>query len=198
MEHSSISSVVFKRNVIGIKINHNPEKRMSAPPPTPQTAPSSAPPLMKGGAREQLLDIVKKYAQPLEFYFGVLIVLGIIYVGQIPDRITYQANTLIGRLFLFSFTILIADMYSWVYALLMALFTVLLISVAPRTVREGFQMIKEAMSDMDVKLVTQKERWWVERVLRENPLGIEEEKVRTDAIQDSGNPSNSMTSSTGR
>jgi hypothetical protein len=154
---------------------------------------------MKGGAREQLLDIVKKYAQPLEFYFGVVIVLGIIYVGQIPDRITFQANTLLGRLFLFAFTVLVADMYSWVYALLMAVFTVLVISVSPRTVSEAFQMMsKEGMSDMDVKLVTQKKRWWVERVLRENPLGIEEEKVTTSPIQDSGNASNSTTSSTGR
>lgn len=158
---------------------------------------------MKGGAREQVLDIVRKYARPLEFYFGVVLVLGIVYVGQIPASVAYQANTFLGRLFLFWVTVLVADMYSWVYALLMALFVVLLISVAPRTVAEGFQAAEELQiprggSDMDVKLVTQKHKWWVERVLGETPLGIEEEKVRTAAIQDAGNSSNSTTSSTGR
>jgi hypothetical protein len=148
---------------------------------------------MKGGAREQLLDLVKKYTQPLEFYFGVMIVLGIVYVGQIPDSISYQANTFFGRLFLFCITIFIADLYSWVYALLMALFTVLLIAVSPRTFsgwKEGFQN-----TSTEIKLVGQKNKWWVERLLQENPLGIEEEKVKTNAIQDNTNSSNSFSSS---
>ncbi len=173
---------------------------MSGAPPSQQPPPQAARPpmVMRGGAREQVLDLVRKYAQPLEFYFGVFIVLGIVYVGQIPDSYTYQANSLLGRLFLFGATILIADMYSWVYALLMAVFAVLIIAVAPRSVKEGFyQKTDSDMADTDVKLVTQKNRWWVEQVLRENPLGIEEDKVRTQAIQDSGNgsSSNSTTSS---
>ncbi len=79
---------------------------------------------------------------------------------------------------------------------------VLLIVVSPRTQgREGFQsgMRKEAMEGDDVfemKLVSQKKRWWSEEVLQENPIGIEEEKVKTSAIQDSGSgSSNSVTSS---
>ncbi len=154
---------------------------------------------MKGGAREQLWDLVQRYAQPLHIYLGVTLVLGITYVGQIPDRFSYQANTVIGRLFLFLMAVFVADTYSWVYGLLMALFVVLLIVVSPRTQgREGFQNVNEgqAMGDVDVKLVSQKKRWWSEEVLQENPIGIEEEKVKTSAIQDSGSgSSNSLTSS---
>ena len=150
---------------------------------------------MKGGAKEQLLDIVKKYAQPLNMYIGILLVLGITYVRQIPKAITFRANTLLGRLFLFALTIIIADTYSWIYALLMALFTVLVIAVAPRTL-EGFQDKPAGdMGDVDVKLVTQKKRWWSEEILEENPLGIEDDKVKTSAIQDNTNASNSTTSS---
>ena len=156
-------------------------------------------PVMKGGAREQLWDLVQRYAQPLHIYLGVALVLGITYVGQIPDRFSYQANTVIGRLFLFLMAVFVADTYSWVYGLLMALFVVLLIVVSPRTQgREGFQNVKEGqdMGDVDVKLVSQKKRWWSEEVLQENPIGIEEEKVKTSAIQDSGSgSSNSVTSS---
>lgn len=147
---------------------------------------------MKGGAKEHMIDLLKKYAQPLNVYIGIALVLGITYVGQIPKPVAFYANTLLGRFILFLLTIIIADTYSWVYALLMALFTVLLIAVSPRTL-EGFQSYKP--SDTDLKLVTQKKRWWSEEVLEENPLGIEEEKVTTAAIQDNSNASNSTNSS---
>ncbi len=150
---------------------------------------------MSGGAREHILDIAKKYAQPLNVYIGIALVLGITYIGQIPDNITYQANTLLGRVILFFLTVVIADTYSWIYALLMALFTVLLISVSPRNFKEGFQGEKGDMGDTDIKLVSQKKRWWAEQVLHENPLGIEDDKVRTSAIQDNSNTSNSTNSS---
>ena len=142
---------------------------------------------MKGGAREHILDIIKRYAQPLNIYIGISLVLGITYVGQIPKSFAFYANTILGRFVLFSLTIIIADTYSWVYALLMALFVVLLISVSPRNYREGFQNLPHS----DIKLVTQKRKWWSEEVLQENPLGIEEDYVKTQAIQDNTNSSNS-------
>jgi len=152
---------------------------------------------MKGGAKEHILDILKKYAQPLNIYIGIALVLGITYVGQIPKSISYRANSIIGRLLLFWATVIIADTYSWVYGLLMALFVVLIIAVSPRSYREGFGDSADSRSDIDteVKLVTQKRKWWSEEVLQENPLGIEEEKVKTQAIQDNSNTSNSTNSS---
>ena len=160
------------------------------PPPTPL--------VMSGGAREQMIDVVKKYAQPLNMYIGILLVLGIIYVGRIPKTITFRANTFLGRSALFALTIFIAEAYSWNYALLMALFSVLIIAVAPRTFRESFQNTSLAGSseDTDVKMVTEKNMWLVEKILKENPLAIEGSNVKTAAIQDNGNDSpNSTTSS---
>jgi hypothetical protein len=148
-------------------------------------------PIMSGGAKEHIIDIVKKYAQPLNIYIGIALVLGITYVGQIPDSITYRANTAFGRFILFWLTVIVADTYSWVYALLMAVFTVLLISSSPRTLQEGF----ESAGDTDIKIVTKKARWWNEEILNENPLGIEDDKVKTTAIQDNTNSSNSTNSS---
>lgn len=156
----------------------------------------NGPPVMKGGAKEHMMDIIKKYAQPLNIYVGIILVLGITYVRQIPKSLAFGANTFIGRVILFALTIIIADTYSWIYALLMALFTVLIIAVAPRTLKEAFQ--DRATGDVDVKLVTQKKKWWSEEVMEENPLGIEDDKVKTSAIQDSGNTSSSTTSSTSK
>ena len=153
---------------------------------------------MKGGARLQLWDLAQKYAEPLHLYLGVLLVLGITYVGQIPDKYAYQANSVLGRLLLFFAAIFVADTYSWIYGVLMALFVVLLIAVSPRTRAEGFQGSDRSMNDAgdtDIKIVTQKKRWWSEEVLQENPIGIEEEKVKTSAIQDAGSSSSNSTTS---
>jgi hypothetical protein len=150
-------------------------------------------PVMKGGAKEHILDILKKYAQPLNIYIGIALVLAITYIGQIPKSFAFTANTIVGRFVLFWLTIIIADTYSWIYALLMAVFAVLLIAVSPRTLVENFN--SSVNGNTDVKLVTQKKRWWSEEVLQENPLGIEEEKVKTSAIQDNSNTSNSTNSS---
>jgi hypothetical protein len=156
-------------------------RRMNNPVPVP---------IMKGGAKEHILDLLKKYAQPLNIYIGIALVLGITYVKQIPDSITFRANTTIGRFLLFWLTIIIADTYSWVYALLMALFTVLVIAVSPRSLTEGFRLA-EGDDDSDVSLVTEDNKWFIEKVLQETPLGTKDEKVKTSAIQDNSNSSNS-------
>jgi hypothetical protein len=153
-------------------------------------------PVMKGGAKEHILDILKKYAQPLNIYIGIILVLAITYIGQIPKSVAYTANSLLGRLILFILTVTVADTYSWVYGLLMALFVVLIIAVSPRSYKEGFGNSRESSDiDTEIKLVTQKRKWWSEEILQENPLGIEEEKVKTQAIQDNSNTNSSTNSS---
>jgi len=134
---------------------------------------------MSGGAKEHIIDIVRKYTKPISLYVGLALVLGITYVRQIPARIRSHANSSIARLTLFLVTLLVADMYSWTYGLMAALFSILIVAVSPRI--EGFE------DDTDIKLVIQKRRWFVEEVMGENPIGISEDKVSTKAIQDQGN-----------
>ena len=132
---------------------------------------------MAGGAKEHLIDMIKKYTKPLSLYVGLLLVLGITYVRQIPVNLRIQANAGMARALLFITALVIADTYSWVYGLMAALFTILIVAVSPRT--EGFE-------DSDIKLVTQKNRWFIEKAMGENPIGISEDKVLTKAIQDQG------------
>jgi predicted membrane protein len=156
------------------------------------TAPAPAPILMKGGAKEHMLDLVRKYAAPLNLYVGILLVIGCVFVKQIPAPIKAHADSLLGRFTLFFATLVLADLYSWPYGILMALFAVLLISMAPRAFEEGFQSDK---GNQGTKIVSQKEKWFIEKALDENPLAIEEDRVRTQAIQDNTTGSNSTTSS---
>ena len=142
----------------------------------------SAPaPIMTGGAKEHMIDMIKKYTKPLSLYIGLALILGIVYVRQIPAGVRMQGNTILGRILLFSLTLLIADMYSWTYGIMMALFTMLLLAVSPRI--EGFN----SEETTDLKMVTLKKRWLAEELLGEHPAGISEDKVTTAAVQDQGN-----------
>lgn len=161
------------------------------------TGDASKPPvIMQGGAKEHVLDLVRKYAAPFNIYVGIVLVVACTFVKQIPIAFKAHADSALGRLTLFILTIVVADLYSWTYGLLMALFSVLLISVSPRTVKtfknlsEGFQG-----SDTNVQMVSQKEKWFVEKVLDENPVAIQDKEVKTQAIQDNTTGSNSTTSS---
>lgn len=157
---------------------------------------------MKGGAKESMIDIAKKYAAPLNMYLGIALVLAISYVGKIPDSTLRFLDSFLGRAVLFTGTLFVASLYSWVYAVLLGIFAVLVLSMAPRSSIEKFQDARAEADDgvggvaildkdVDVKLVSQKKRWWIEEVMGENPIGIEEEKVRTSAIQDNTNSSSS-------
>ena len=147
--------------------------------------------IQQGGAKKAVIGIIQKYAWPIEMYVMLIQVMAIVYVRLIPSHLAYQASTTLGRIFLFALVITVANIYSWLTALLMGVFAVLLLAVAPRT-KEGFV---SGSDDVDFKLVDQKKKWFVERALGENPVGIEEDRVRTGSIQDNTNSSNSNSSS---
>ena len=150
-------------------------------------------PVLKGGAKNYIFDIVSKHSKTIDLYVMSALVLTIVFVKEIPLWIRKYSGSILGKGFLFFATILIADQYSWVSGLLMALLSLLLLSLGPRTVAEGFQ----SPYTNNVKLVTDKEKWLVERVFKENPVAIEEDSVDTKQIQDGSNSSSSTSSQGG-
>ena len=144
--------------------------------------------VMKGGARDLFIDMVKRHESPLTVYTLLGITLCIVYVKLIPLKIRRHADTLLGRLALFILTIVVAKYTTWSNGLLVAVFALLLLSMSPRTT-EGFQ------DGSSKKKVTDKNLWWVEQVFKENPTEIDEDKVITSAIQDGSTNQKSSTSS---
>lgn len=142
--------------------------------------------LMKGGTKAYMLDLGTKYSSPIALYIMVGLFLAITFVKQIPESLRAQAGTLLGRLFLFSLTVAIGQFYSWTNGLLMAVLSLLLLSLSPRSL-EGFQ----PWSPVSFKRVETVKKWFSEQVLKENPIAIEEETVKTQAIQDNTNSSRS-------
>ena len=149
----------------------------------------SQPPVMTGGAKVLMTDIIKKHWTPIEIYILIALTLGIVYVKQIPLNIRRYAETFLGRIVLFVGTILVAQFSSWSNGLLVGIFTLLLLSMSPRT-SEGFQ------NDMksNLKMINDSKHWWVERLFKENPIAIEEDEVKTQQIQDGSNSSRSSSS----
>jgi hypothetical protein len=140
------------------------------------TSAPSAPPVMKGGVREIVLDFSKKQMGYVELIAGALLVVGIVFPANIPGTIRKQASTSVGRLLLFGILVAILMYSKWVYGVLFAVFAAVLLST--RSATEGF------MSEYSFQVVDNKKKWFVEELLHENPVGIRDEKVDTDAVQD--------------
>uniref|UniRef100_A0A6C0JV89 Uncharacterized protein n=1 Tax=viral metagenome TaxID=1070528 RepID=A0A6C0JV89_9ZZZZ len=152
--------------------------------------PSAPPAIMTGGAKDLFIDMVKRHESPLTAYTLLGLALLIVYVKQIPVRFRRLADTLLGRLLLFILTILVAKYTTFSNGLLLALFTLLLLSMSPRTI-EGYQDVRSS------KKITDNNLWWVEKVFNEHPKEIDEDEVTTSAIQDGSTNQKSGSSSSG-
>jgi hypothetical protein len=145
--------------------------------------------VMKGGAREAILDIIARQWSPIEVYILIFLIISIVFVREYPAELRLYADGILGKLALFSLAIFVSIKYSWLNGLFIALFTLLILSMSPRN-SEGFQDAKKT----NIKLVDNKNPWWIEAVLKENPIGFEDEKVSTSAVQDDASTSRSNSS----
>lgn len=158
--------------------NHNAKKKMAHP---------VSPVILRGGMKEILVDFSKKQYANIEILFILLISIGIVFSSTIPSRLRKQLSSPVGRTLLFSALVGILYYTKWVAGLLFALLIAIILST--RSSDEG-------MSDYTVQLVDNKKRWFVETVLNENPIAIQDEKVKTQAIQDNQQNSNSRAQDT--
>lgn len=152
---------------------------------TPQTVP-----VMRGGMREILTDFSQKQKVQFDIVFGLILLLGIVFANEVAVHIRNQLDTFIGRLLAFGLVILVTDQIGWLHGILLALFFALVLSFSttPRDIpsRPPAKKTTEGFApDYALRLVPpKKHRWWVEEVMKENPVGIEDEKVNTMAVQD--------------
>ena len=139
--------------------------------------------IMKGGFQAQVGDLYHKYEQPVVVLTGLLMVIIIVFLDKVPIEIRKQADSFLGRALLLVFTLLVTTLYGWPMGMLAGFMSALLIGaggVHPinKEVKEGFS------SEMNVRLVPGKHKWFVEKVLGENPLLIEDQTIDTSAVQD--------------
>jgi hypothetical protein len=145
--------------------------------------------LMKGGFQAQIGDLFSKYEQPVGILTTLCLLTVIIFVGKIPVEVRKQADSFTGRLFLLGFTILVTVLYGWPLGFLAGVMSALVIGaggIHPTVpnLPTKTNLVEGFSPDFNVRLVPTKKKWFVEKVLGENPMLIEDTVVDTSAVQD--------------
>lgn len=133
------------------------------------------------------LSLTPLLESPLRLAYGVLLALLIVYSAALPDSIRLFADTLLGRLFGILWIYVTVEGLGWLFGLFTALAFLMLLYLSPHSSvwnpfssSEGFHgggggvVEKERIG----------KRWFVERVLGEDPAAISTEKVTTLPVQD--------------
>ena len=138
--------------------------------------------VMKGGFREQIGDLFSKYEDTVALMVGTFATLVIVFLGKVPSDVRKQADSLLGRALLLTFTVLTAIVFGWPLGVLVGLMSALLIGAGG--VHQHGSAVEGFAPEMNVRLVPNKKKWFVEKVLGENPLLIEDTVIDTSAVQD--------------
>jgi hypothetical protein len=171
------------------------------PPAASIKVPGLAPP-QAGGARPTSGTI-----NAPDVLLGLILIVGIAQAHQFPEELLRFTDTLLGRALLFALTIAFTAWKGWTIGLLFALLAARLIQHTGRAeqmtaaryeapLQEAFgdadadapgRVLPSVFSDdMTIKPIDKKKhKWFIERVLQENPIRIESERVRTQAVQGS-------------
>ena len=151
----------------------------------------SAPHIQQGGIRRFAMDEINT----MSGYFVLIgLILISVYVSRIPsDTLSYFNSTIIQFLGLAA-VIAITVQYGWIHGILAALAFALVISRAIRVKKEGFTNVKVdyiplgadtlIIEDPESIIVPENHKWFLEKVMGENPFVIREKNVKTNAVQD--------------
>jgi len=149
----------------------------------------SASPMIGGSKFQQtFLDWSKQSHQLFLLVLSIILVIWACYPEKMPINIRWQMSTTFGRLLLVLLLYIIYILTGWQMALLFTI--VIAMSWASRPLLKPYV---EDFRDMKVTNIP-RNKWFVEKVLHENPLEITEDRVTTDSVQDSNSRSGGRTS----
>lgn len=132
-----------------------------------------------GGMPQQMSDVWSKYSPPVQTFVLLVLFLGIVFYTKLHGSLLAFSDTLIGRGIALGAVYFVTQQYGWTMGILVALLAALVISTGSHRrlpINEGF--------NSDMKIVEKGPKWFVEKVLGENPLLIEEENIYTQPVQD--------------
>jgi hypothetical protein len=127
-------------------------------------------------ASNKFIDSLQEYANsftsPYHAMYGAFLVLLIAYSAQVPKEYRVFADSMLGRVLAVSVIYGVTQTLGWVYGILTATAFLLILCTSPRVMTEGFN---GGMSSKE----TVGSKWFVERVLGENPQTIQTDGVVT-------------------
>jgi len=149
--------------------------------------------MMVGGAKfqQEMLDWSKKSSHLFTTVASALIFLWAIYAEKLPAAWRWQLSTSIGRLLLLILLYIVHMTAGWIPALLFAI--AIALTWANRPLQKPWG-VKEGFHDTIVTDVSDKKRWFVEKVLKERPQAIIQDRVTTQAVQEDSTGGSGRTS----
>ena len=134
---------------------------------------------MVGGAKFQ--ELVLEWTKQSNTLFitisSTLIFIWAVYAEKISPAWLWQLNSTVGRLLLLFILYIVHSNLGWIPALLVTIAIALTWANRPLYTPEGFEDVKVT----DIR----NHKWFVESVLKENPTRIIQDRVVTQAVQDS-------------
>ena len=119
---------------------------------------------------------------PFKLLYGFILILIIVYSPLISSEYRIFTDSLLGRIFGVIIIYGVVESLGWVYGLLTALAFILVLNGAPRVERTTLEAFDGGGSVSEKKVIGR--RWFVEKVLGENPKKIATDRVTTSAIED--------------
>jgi hypothetical protein len=135
-----------------------------------------------GGMVGSFQTLISNLDSPIKLVYGLVIILVIVYSTVIPTEYRIFADSLLGRVLGLGAIYGIIQTLGWVYGLLTALAFLLVLNGAPRYGTNDIEGFDGGGSVSEKKIIGR--RWFVERVLGENPKKIATDQVSTFPVQD--------------
>lgn len=135
----------------------------------------------QGGMINSFHTLMVNLDSPAKLLYGFVLVLVIVYSPVIPTEYRIFADSLLGRIFGVAIVYGVIETLGWVYGILTALAFLLVITGAPSNFAAATEGFDGGGTVTEKKIVGKK--WFVEKVLGENPKKIATDKVTTTAVE---------------
>jgi hypothetical protein len=133
-----------------------------------------------GGMVNSFQVLMMNLDSPAKLIYGFVLILVIVYSPIIPTEYRIFADSLLGKIFGIAIVYGVIESMGWVYGILTALAFLLILNGAPRN-NSGLEGFDGGGTVTEKKIIGKK--WFVEKVLGENPKKIATDKVTTTAVE---------------
>lgn len=135
----------------------------------------------QGGVINSINQFIMNMDSPATLIYGALLIILIVYSSVIPSEYRAFADSLLGRVFGVAIVYGVVETLGWVYGLLTAIAFLLIINGATRIDTSMLEAFDGGGTVSEKRTIGKK--WFVERVLGENPTKIATDKVTTTAVE---------------
>ena len=137
--------------------------------------------VQQGGVINSINLFIMNMDSPATLIYGALLILLIVYSSVIPSEYRAFADSLLGRVFGVAIVYGVVETLGWVYGLLTAIAFLLIINGATRIDTSMLEAFDGGGTISEKRTIGKK--WFVERVLGENPTKIATDRVTTTAVE---------------